>query len=262
MQEVEKMSNCSIGKKKEYYIIRYGNFATNGNIKLLYGALSLVLGVADYKTRGSSDCMVILVGSTTIWSVVECYLHISGTRIIKPMKLIVRGYSYTSPIWSSVIVQGLQEGGLITTLGLYFGDRIWDPTSIILFHVFLLFSVINVCSQTNLPRSSKRMVNTDTSVGLIGLATIYDVYVLATADTPLFKRQLSMLLVMIYFSAWWTCATWWVGSRGVEVIDPNVNLIVTRNSMTTFLVLTYDVVFEIGFAYLLFYNLFIKSASH
>ena len=102
------------------------------------------------------------------------------------------------------------------------------------------------------------MVNTNTSVGFIGLATIYDVYVLATADTPLFKRQLSMLLVMIYFSAWWTCATWWVGSRGVEVIDPNVNLIVTRNSMTTFLVLTYDVVFEIGFAYLLFYNLFIK----
>jgi len=258
MQTIDNLRNLKIGKRTEYYIIRHGNFATNGNIKLLYGSLSLLLGVADYMSRGSSDCLVILVGSTTIWSGVESYLHVSGTRIIKPMKLIVTGHTYTTPLWASVIVQGLQEGGLITTLGLYFGDRIWDPLSIIMFHVFLLFSIINVCSQTNLPKSSKRMVNTNASVGFIGLVTTYDLYVMAYADTTLLYRQISMLLVMIYFSAWWTCATWWVGSRGIEVKDPNVNLIETNPSNITFLVLAYDVVFEIGFAYLLFYNMFIK----
>lgn len=260
MHTIDKIGNgnSNTAKRTEYYIIRYGNFATNGNIKLLYGTLSLLLGVSDYMTRGSSDCLVILVGSTTIWSGVECYLHLSGTRIIKPMKLILRGYTYTTPLWVSLVVQGLQEGGLITTLGLYFGDRIWDPPSIFMFHVFLLFSIINVCSQTNLPKSSKRLVNTNASMGFIGFVTTYDIYVLATANRSIYNRQLSMLLVMIYFSAWWTCATWWVGSRGVEVIDPNVNLIEYRSSMTTFMVFTYDVVFEIGFAYLFFYNMFIS----
>lgn len=257
--------------RKEYYIIRYGNFATNCNIKLFYGMLSLCLGVGDYVTSGSTDCFKILLGSTATWSGVELYLHTSGTRVIKPMTLKVKGYSYTIPLWTSLIVQGLQEGGLITTLGLYFGDRIREPESIIMFHVFLLFSIINVCAQKNLPKSSRRMVNTRASLSFIGSVTLYDLYVLSYIEREVLHRQISMFMVMVYFSAWWTCATWWVGSRGVEVVDTYKEKWKSNNQcnqcnnvheaistpMYTALVLAYDVVFEIGFAYLIFYNLFV-----
>ena len=255
---MKKLLYSIVGNSKEYYIIRYGNFATNGNIKLLYGMLSVCLSVEDYVSRGSHDCIKILLGSTTIWTIVELYLHMSGTRVIKPMKIRIQEITYTAPLWSSLLVQGLQEGGLITTLGLYFGDRINDPISIIVFHVFLLFSIINVCAQKNLPKSSKRMVNTNASLGFIGSITLYDLYVMTILDRVEYNRQLNMFLVMIYFSAWWTCATWWVGSRGVEVIDPKKRNKVLTSSMYTFSVLFYDVVFEIGFAYLIFYNMFIQ----
>jgi hypothetical protein len=245
---------------KEYYIIRYGNFATNCNIKLFYGLLSFCLGAVDYVTRGSQDCFKILIGSTATWTLVELYLHTSGTRVIKPMTLLVRGYAYTLPLWSSLIVQGLQEGGLITTLGLFYGDRLGDPKSIIMFHVFLLLSIINVCAQKNLPKSSRRMVNTRASLSFIGSITLYDLHVFSYIENEEMLRQVRMFLVMIYFSAWWTCATWWVGSRGVEVVDPRINKEeVIKMPLYTFLVLSYDVIFEIGFAYLVFYNLFVLS---
>lgn len=252
------MIMSDVEQRKEYYIIRYGNFATNGNIKIMYGMLSLCLGLGDYVTRGSMDCFTILIGSTSVWTIVEMQLHLSNTRVIKPMSIKIKECEYVVPLYISLIVQGLQEGGLITTLGLYFGDRLEENTSIIIFHVFLLFSLINVCAQKSLPISSRRMVNTNTSMGFIGLITVYDVYTLSTIDKENYYRQLRMLFVMIYFSAWWTCATWWIGSRGVETIDPNKKNIVIKSSMNTFMVLSYDVVFEIGFAYLLFYNMFIQ----
>ena len=246
--------------RTQYYIIRYGNFATNCNIKIMYGLISVVLGIDDYLSRGSTDCLVILIGSTSIWTIVELLLHTSETRVIKPMLFNVgEGTSIRVPLWLSLIVQGLQEGGLITTIGLYFGDRLEDTMSVIIFHVFLLLSLTNVCSQKSLTRSSKRMVNTDTSLGFIGCITSYDIYSSSFLDKDNFLRQLRMFLVMVYFSAWWTCATWWIGSRGVEVKDPVSNE-VTSTKAATFFVLTYDVVFEIGFAYLIFYHLFIEPS--
>ena len=244
---------------KEYYIVRYGNFATNGNIKLLYGLLSFVLCVDDYMSNNSTDCFRILLGSTAVWSTVEYYLHTSGTRVIKPMTIKVRDLEYNVPVAGSLIIQGLQEGGLITTLGLYFGDRIDQPSSIILFHMFLLLAIISVCAQKNLIRSSRRMVNTRASLTFIGSITACDVYYALCLYREHLMRQLRMFVVMVYFSAWWTCATWWIGSRQVEVRDTalNPNGVISKTAINTFMVLTYDVVFEIGFAYLLFYNIFL-----
>ena len=244
---------------REYYIVRYGNFATNGNIKLLYGLLSFVLCVDDYVSNNSTDCIRILIGSTGVWTTVENYLHNSGTRVIKPMKIKVREMEYNVPVAGSLIIQGLQEGGLITTLGLYFGDRIDEPSSIILFHMFLLLAIISVCAQKNLIRSSRRMVNTRASLTFVGAVTACDMYYALCLYREHMMRQIRMFLVMVYFSAWWTCATWWIGSRQVEVRDTALNPsgVISKTAMNTFLVLSYDVVFEIGFAYLVFFNIFL-----
>jgi hypothetical protein len=175
------------------------------------------------------------------------------------MTIKVREMEYDVPVAGSLIIQGLQEGGLITTLGLYFGDRIDQPSSIIVFHMFLLLAIISVCAQKNLIRSSRRMVNTRASLTFIGSATACDIYYALCLYKEHMMRQLRMFVVMVYFSAWWTCATWWIGSRQVEVRDTalNPNGVITKTAINTIMVLTYDVVFEIGFAYLLFYNIFL-----
>ena len=74
-----------------------------------------------------------------------------------------------------------------------------------------------------------------------------------------------MFLSMIYVSSIWTFFTWLKGFRTVEVYIKNNKPIIENqqynkkliNKIDTFLILGYDVIFEIGVAYMLFYNLFI-----
>ena len=107
----------------KYYIIRMGNFATNGNLKILYGAFSLLLSYDDYIKNNSTDCILILSVSPGVWSFIETLLYLTNTRIIKPMHVYLNDYTYTLPKYMSIWLQGLQEGGFITTIGLYYGDR-------------------------------------------------------------------------------------------------------------------------------------------
>ena len=51
--------------QNKYYIIRYGDFATNGNTKLGYGLFTLMLCMYEYIINNSLDCFIILIGSTT-----------------------------------------------------------------------------------------------------------------------------------------------------------------------------------------------------
>jgi hypothetical protein len=81
-----------------------------------------------------------------------------------------------------------------------------------------------------------------------------------------------MFATMIYICSFWTFFAWLFKSRQVEVyIKNNVDIIdnheypyniiqkyniLPATNMETFCVLAYDVIFEIGFAYVFFYNLF------
>jgi len=44
----------------KYFIIRTGDFATNGNKKILYSIFALLLCVDDYYTNHSYDCFNII----------------------------------------------------------------------------------------------------------------------------------------------------------------------------------------------------------
>ena len=78
-------------------------------------------------------------------------------------------------------------------------------------------------------------------------------------------RQMMMFLLMIYISTIWTFFAWLNGFRTVEIYIKNNNSRIDNqqynkksiNIFDEFLILGYDVVFEIGIAYMLFYNLFI-----
>ena len=69
---------------------------------------------------------------------------------------------------------------------------------------------------------------------------------------------MKMFFVMIYVCSFWTTAVWYKGFRKVKVYTPNHNNVYIskkNNYIDTFIVLSYDIIFEIGMAYLFFYNI-------
>lgn len=256
----------------KYHIVRYGDFATNGNAKFFYGVFAGMLCFDDYRTRGSTDCIVIAAGASAIWTAVEIYLHTSGTRIIKPMFLGLRNNSNMKillPTAAGALLQGVQEGGVVTTIGLYYGDRLSNMATIARMHLFIAVVIANVWMRDTKecanPVASKRQVNTNGSMLFIGSATVFDLMMLWKHPEHIY-RQLTMLLVMVYVCAWWSLVAWYRGFRSVEIhvkrdnrekTNGNEYFVKPTTIFDIIAVLGYDILFEVGAAYLVFYNLFI-----
>lgn len=245
---------------KLYYILRVGDFATNANTKIYYSIFSSLLCLHDYITQNSMDCFIIMIYSTFVWTFIEFLLHISKTRVIKPMFLYYYNHKYKLPNYIGLFLQGFQEGGCVTTIGLYFGDRIFDFTSLIFLHILIIFIVCNVYFKHRVNNcNSKRLVNANSSISLMTLITLYNCNSLYLHPQH-FYRQMKMFGVMIYVCSFWTFTVWYKGFRTVEVYIKNKDgneVIQKFNFMNTFYILSYDVIFEIGMAYLFFYNFLI-----
>ena len=54
----------------------------------------------------------------------------------------------------ALLLQGSQEGGVVTTIGLFFGDRLYQLKYFLLFHVFILYIVIMSASGISILLSS------------------------------------------------------------------------------------------------------------
>ena len=262
---------------KLYYIIRIGDFATNANTKLYYSAFTTLLCLDDYLYNQSTDCFTIMIYSTIVWSVIEFFLHISNTRVIKPMVFYFFHRQYKLPNYLGIFLQGFQEGGCVTTIGLYFGDRLFDSysysysgsisysliyfsRSFVFLHLLILFIVCNVVFKKRINNcNSKRLVNAKSSMTLMSAITLYNCRNLYLYPEHV-SRQLKMFFVMVYVCSFWTLAVWYKGFRMVEVYKKNVfdlDIIQRYNGFDTFYVLAYDVIFEIGMAYMFFYNILI-----
>jgi hypothetical protein len=243
---------------KKYYIIRNGEFAINANTKIVYSVFSLCLCVEEYASTGSTVCFILFSGSTIIWTTVETILYLTGTRVIKPMTFNYNnGGQIELPRYVSLLLQGAQEGGCITTIGIYFGDRLFSVTHLIIFHALIIFIMVNIFNKTtSSTMNSRRQVNTAGSLLAMSGICIFNIHTMYSNPEHIY-RQICMLAVMIYLSTWWTLAVWYRGFREVAV-DDNVysDIIVKKASRhDTAMVLAYDVIFEIGIAYLSFYGL-------
>jgi hypothetical protein len=242
-----------------YYIIRTGDFANNGNKKILYSLLAVLLCVDDYYTNHSYDCFSIMIGSSISWAMIELLLHLSNTRNIKPMFIFYSNKQIEIPKYLSIGLQGIQEGGVISTFGLYFGDRIFNYKYVLLYHLFLIYMVINMSyKQTDNKILSKRQINTKSSLLLIGSVTVYNGLSIYNHPEHM-TRELMMCASMFYMSTVWTVESYYKGFRKVEVQEYKNNQYVVKPTsyIDTFCVLGYDIVFEICIAYLTFYNWFV-----
>jgi len=247
----------------KYYIIRKGDFATNGNTKILYSVFSIGLCIEEYINANSTDCFSIMIGSTIVWTIIEFFLQYTNTRNIKPMYITTfYGQKQQLHKYLGMFLQGFQEGGVVTTIGLYFGDRWFNYTYLYMFHILILFIVVSMFfknSNTNNNNVSKRQINTLGSLCLMGYITLYNVKTLY--DNPIhLQRQLMMFCTMIYISSIWTLMAYCKNFRNIEVqiIDQSGQYVVKPHKhLDAFIILGYDVIFEVGVAYLTFYNWFI-----
>ena len=241
----------------QYYIIRKGHFATNGNKKIYYSIFSCCLCLEEYLNSQSTDCFYIMIGSTLVWTVIECVLHITETRVIKPMYITdIYKQQYLIPKPVSIFLQGFQEGGVVTTFGLYFGDRLFDFKYFMAFHVFIAYIIMNLNSKQNISKvASKRHINNVGSVCTMSSIALYNMYTLYQYPEH-FQRQFNMFFVMTYVCSIWTYIAYKKGFRTVEkhIIHNNVKIIRPGDDIDAILVLGYDVIFEISIAYLTFYN--------
>lgn len=245
---------------KQYYIIRKGDFATDGNKKIYYSIFSICLCLEEYATSRSTDCLYIMMGSTLVWTVIECILHVTNTRVIKPMyitDMYKKKHLVPKPI--GIFLQGFQEGGVVTTFGLYFGDRLFEPKYLIGFHLFIAYIIRNMNSKQNISKiASKRQINNVGSLCTMGTITLYNSFKLYQHPEH-FQRQFNMFIVMTYVCSIWTYIAYKKGFRTVETRTQSKDGVIIRrgDNIDAFLILGYDVIFEISIAYLTFYNWFI-----
>lgn len=244
----------------QYYIIRKGDFATDANKKIYYSLFSIGLSLEEYFCSGSTDCFRIMFGSTIIWTLIETVLYFTDTRAIKPMYITdFHKNKILVPRYMSLFLQGFQEGGVVTTFGLYFGDRLTTLKYILFFHAFIAYIIVNMNSKQNISIvASKRQVNTLGSLLTMGTITLYNTIQLYRYPEH-FQRQCNMFFVMTYVCSIWTYIAYVKGFRTTEtMISINDKIVVKpENKVDSFFILGYDVIFEISIAYITFYNLFI-----
>ena len=257
----------------KYYIIRIGDFATNGNKKILYSLFSICLCLEEYISIKSLDCFSFMIGSTIVWTIIEYMLSFTKTRVIKPM--YVTNYSGNKIKLNKhlgIFLQGFQEGGVVTTFGLYFGDRLFNINYLIFFHLFIGYIMINMIMKENNNLNiknlkkfkknnniSKRQINTFSSLCIMGYITFYNIKTLYYNQYH-FYRQLKMFFVMIYVCSIWSIIAYYRNFRLVKIYtkDENNQYISKKiNNIDALFILGYDIIFEIGIAYLTFYNWFI-----
>jgi hypothetical protein len=203
--------------------------------------------------------MSIMIGSSGVWSVIELFLHLSNTRKIKPMFISYSNNQIQIPKYLGICLQGMQEGGVISTFGLYFGDRMCNYKYVLLYHLFLIYMVVNMsCKQTNDKILSKRQINTKGSLLLMGGVTVYNAVTIYNNPEHIY-REATLCASMIYISSIWTLVSYYKGFRKVEVYEYKKSQYVIKQNITldTIYVFGYDIIFEICIAYLTFYNLFV-----
>jgi hypothetical protein len=243
----------------KYYIIRTGDFATDANKKIIYILLSCLLCLHDSIMNKNTEYFAVMIGSSIIWTLIELYLNKQKIRIIKPMKITWNKETKILNKYVGISLQGTQEGGVVTIIGLYFGDRFNSIYYQCFYHLLILYMTINmVKKKANIKTLSKRQVNTPGSLCLMGGAVLFNTWIIMNNKSH-FYRELNMFASMIYISSIWTIISYYKNFRKVEVHLYNNDKYIRKkeNWIDAFLILGYDVIFEIGIAYITFYNMFI-----
>lgn len=249
-----------------YFMIRGGSSGSDWGSKLIIAIIASVVCIYDYKTNEKRlDYFWVYLTSSLIWSGVELLAQLGGTRVFQEKYLF--GINVTNSLWLTIPIQGMAEAGAIAILGLFFADRIIDKDTrkrnLILFVIlmsFMLLMLRNGINYNNVNAGGKVHSRREFSRFIISFFMLMliapGIYWLSTTDSEHRKRGLFMLYVMIIFGAWWNFLSWLSGDRWIEVgvrnSDGSYSNLRRADPLAEFLLLTYDAIIEIAFAYLTF----------
>lgn len=238
-----------------------GPFGNDWNMKLLYFFLTFALCFWDYRKNQRRDYFVVLAWATGFWAGAETLLQLTGIRQMHPVYI----FSAPVPLWISLPIQGVVEGGLVTVGCLFMADLILESKNrnraILTFGIMMVLLIASAFLQIwldNYPGPdyggdvvSRRNMFNPIPVVLLIVMTGFAILFLCTTTSQLRKRGIYLFWLMITFGACWTFGEWAAGTRWIEVgTPPNF---AHAPPMIEFWALTWDVVVEIAFAYMPFF---------
>ncbi|MBN2154252.1 MAG: hypothetical protein JW839_22550, partial [Candidatus Lokiarchaeota archaeon] len=196
------------------FMIRGGSFGYNFNAKLVIDVVVILACFYDYRVNHRKDYFKIFVVATMICASFEIFIQISGTRDIGDKYL----FGFVIPLWLSIPLQAMEEGGMIAILGIFFGDRWMDAKSrkpwFIVFCGLLALAVTTTLLQSapahdvggDVP-SRRDMLTPATLTFMLAVIAI-NVAWFVKARGSLRVRTLYMLLSMMSFFSIWTLTEW------------------------------------------------------
>lgn len=234
-------------------MIRGGGFGNNFETKLYMTLIALFAVIYDWKVKKRTDYWFVFLIGTVIWGGVELSLQIAGTRVV------VQNYLFGLPlsVFSTALLRGTSEGAVIAIIGVFFGDRLldskdrkWSIVGFILLNLVIVLMVLQqyqptITSGENVP--SRREIFTPVAVIFMILMIIIDLYWYFRSDSITRKRGLWMFYVLLLFSTIWTLTEYLCHTRWIEIMS--LGSLQHADPITEFLALLYDIVVEIGFAY-------------
>ncbi len=238
-----------------------GPFGNDWLVKLALVGVAFAFCCYDWKTRHRKEYWSVLLWGSIIWGVAELVLQLTGIRSFAPKYL----FGWEIPIWLSIPVRGIVEGGLIAVGCLFFADRMRDPKtrrlSIVAFcalmGILMVAAFVRVAvehypgpSYGSLAVPSRRNIFAPVPVIFIVAMIAVSLAFFFTAPADLRRRGLVLFVLMVAFGACWTLGEWASGTRWIEVGVPDTYS--HAPPAVEFLALTWDVVAEIAFAYMPF----------
>jgi hypothetical protein len=238
-------------------MIRIGSFGTNFEIKLLCVFLIVIVCIYDWKIKKRADYWWILITGTIVWTLVEFYLQRSSIRLMEAHTL----FGAKIPFWFSILIQGSSEGATIAIIGIFFGDRLLEKKTRYfwgMIYILLTGVVIFLTWNEHLPSasigqnvSSRREIFNPLTVSLLVGITIFDLLWLRRLTGEIRNRGWMMIGVIIFSSTCWTIAAILANTRFIEMgLISNLHRAPLGIEAAGFF---WDVVVELGFAYLLFF---------
>ncbi|MEX2682558.1 MAG: hypothetical protein Q6373_013240 [Candidatus Sigynarchaeota archaeon] len=237
------------------YIIRGGSFGFNFDLKLVIDILAVLACIYDYRVNHRKDYFNIFLTATAICASFEIFIQLGGTRDMGDKYL----FGFVIPLWISIPLQAMEEGGMIALLGILFGDR-WIDTRTRKKWLFVFCGLLALAVTGTLLQSapapnvggdvpSRRDMLTPGTLGFMFIVITINIAWFLKASGPVRVRTLYMLLSMVIFFSIWTLAEWAANTRWIE-------LGVTGNTsrappLVEFAALAWDTIVEISLVFML-----------
>lgn len=240
------------------YIIRGGQFGVDFTPKIVWIAIGIVLVLWDRRARRSWDALWVFLAGTLLVGGMEGYLQATGNRIMPERSL----FGQPLPFALSLPLQAVAEGGTISVLALFIGDRLRRPDS-----RGLGWWLLGIACAGILLREWRALATLDAIAvysrrSLLSPGSLLFLPAVVLWNGVFFLRHPSqrarlagMAGVLLLLAGLWTLAQSLIGVRWIETAGPSPDSYVRADLPTTFAALTFSIVVEVTLVLVLPYTL-------